>query len=53
MVYRMLDYYAMLYRKYETPVRQYVIYIGEGLATMPHMQNNMKLLHPITSKTGQ
>ncbi len=32
----MLDYYAMLYRKYEIPVRQYVIYIGEGLATMPN-----------------
>jgi len=36
MVYRMLDYYAMLYRKYEIPVRQHVIYIGEGLATMPN-----------------
>jgi predicted transposase/invertase (TIGR01784 family) len=35
MVYRMLDYYAMLYRKYEIPVRQHVIYIGEGKATMP------------------
>jgi len=36
MVYRMLDYYAMLYRKYEIPVRQHVIYIGEGKATMPN-----------------
>jgi hypothetical protein len=36
MVYRMLDYYAMLYRKYEIPVRQHVIYIGEGLASMPN-----------------
>lgn len=31
MIYRMLDYYAMLYRKDEIPVRQHVIYIGEGL----------------------
>ena len=30
MVYRMAEYYIMLLRGYELPVRQYVIYIGAG-----------------------
>jgi predicted transposase/invertase (TIGR01784 family) len=34
MVYRMAEYYIMLLRRYELPVRQYVIYIGEGNPTM-------------------
>jgi predicted transposase/invertase (TIGR01784 family) len=34
MIYRMAEYYIMLLRRYELPVRQYVIYIGEGSPTM-------------------
>ncbi len=34
MVHRMLDYKAMLFRKYLIPVRQYVIYLGKGKLTM-------------------
>ena len=30
---RMVEYWAMLFRKYRIPVRQYVIYIGEGVPT--------------------
>ncbi|RRB03665.1 hypothetical protein [Larkinella rosea] len=35
MVYRMLEYAAMMLRKYKILVRQYVFYIGEGHARMP------------------
>jgi predicted transposase/invertase (TIGR01784 family) len=31
MVYRMAEYYIMLLRRYELPVRQYVIYIGRAI----------------------
>jgi predicted transposase/invertase (TIGR01784 family) len=34
MVFRMAEYYIMLLRRYELPVTQYVIYIGEGNPTM-------------------
>jgi predicted transposase/invertase (TIGR01784 family) len=34
MVFRMAEYYIMLLRRYELPVRQYVIYIGAGIPTM-------------------
>ncbi len=34
MVYRMLEYAALLIRRYELPVQQYVCYIGEGKARM-------------------
>ena len=34
MVFRMAEYYIMLLRRYELPVRQYVIYIGAGTPTM-------------------
>ena len=34
MVLRMAEYYIMLLRKYELPVRQYVIYVGAGNSTM-------------------
>ncbi len=34
MVYRMGEYRMMLERRYRLPVKQYVIYIGEGLANM-------------------
>ena len=40
MVYRMLEYYGILARKYELEVRQYVFYIGEGKAMMVY-----KLIH--------
>lgn len=30
MVGRMLEYYAMLWRKYKLPVRQFVLYLGKG-----------------------
>ena len=40
MVYRMLEYAALLTRRYELPVRQYVCYIGEGTARM-----NTRLSH--------
>lgn len=35
MAYRMAEYFIMLLRKYKTPVRQYVIYIGNDPPTMP------------------
>jgi predicted transposase/invertase (TIGR01784 family) len=35
MVYRMAEYLVMLLRMYKIPVKQYVIYIGEGTPTMP------------------
>jgi predicted transposase/invertase (TIGR01784 family) len=34
MVFRMAEYFIMLLRQYELPVRQYVIYIGAGYPTM-------------------
>jgi predicted transposase/invertase (TIGR01784 family) len=34
MVFRMGEYFIMLLRRYELPVRQYVIYIGAGIPTM-------------------
>lgn len=34
MVFRMAEYFYMLWRRYRLPVRQYVIYIGEGIPTM-------------------
>ena len=34
MVFRIADYYIMLLRRYKLPVRQYVIYIGEGIPAM-------------------
>jgi hypothetical protein len=38
MAYRMYEYHAMLVRKYKIPVKQYVVYLGEGAnddATQP------------------
>jgi len=34
MVFRMAEYYIMLLRRYRTPVRQYVIYLGEPIPLM-------------------
>jgi len=42
MPYRMLEYMAMLLRKYKMPVKQYVIYIGEDRVTMPTSLTNGK-----------
>ncbi len=35
MAYRMAEYLIMLLRMYKIPVKQYMVYIGEGNATMP------------------
>ncbi len=35
MIYRMLEYYAMLARKYQLPVEQYVIFLGSKKSQMP------------------
>ena len=35
MVYRMLDYYGMLERKYKILVKQFVIFLGSDKPTMP------------------
>lgn len=51
MVYRMAEYKAILQRKYQLPVQQYVIYLGKGLSKMsislPPAQriNDFQLLH--------
>ena len=42
MIYRMLEYYAMLERKYRLPVRQFVIFLGTEKPTMPtHLDREM------------
>lgn len=35
MIYRMLEYYAMLARKYKLPIEQYVIFLGSKKPKMP------------------
>ncbi len=40
MAYRMAEYLVMLLRVYRLPVKQYVIYIGEGDAEMPTVLTN-------------
>ncbi|MEM9721383.1 MAG: hypothetical protein AAGA10_19115 [Bacteroidota bacterium] len=45
MVYRMAEYRAILQRKYKLPVRQYVIFLGEGVAKM---RNTLKKEEEIT-----
>jgi len=50
MVFRMAEYYIMLLRQYELPVRQYVIYIGDGNPSMAdhirseHLNFNYQLI---------
>lgn len=39
MIYRMAEYRAILQRKYELPVKQFVIYLGEGV---PRMETQLK-----------
>ncbi len=43
MVYRMLEYYALLLRDYKIELKQYVFYIGKGKAKMPIEINHKKL----------
>ena len=43
MVYRMLEYYALLLRDYEIELKQYVFYIGKGKSKMPTQINHKKL----------
>lgn len=43
MVYRMLEYLGILMRKYKLPVRQYVIFMGEGKSKMPTQLNGFNL----------
>lgn len=43
MVYRMAEYYVMLERKYEIPVKQYVIYLGASKPQMPTHLNRERM----------
>ena len=42
MAFRMAEYYIMLLRRYQIPVRQYVIYMGKGL---PRMVDHIRTEH--------
>ena len=55
MIYRMLEYYAMLERKYKLPVRQFVIFLGTEKPTMPtHLDRKMlKFEFPIFALSEQ
>jgi hypothetical protein len=46
---RMLDYYGMLYRKYELPIHQQVFYLGKGKSRMSNsvMHDNLKFNYHI------
>ena len=43
MVYRMLDYYGMLERKYKLPVEQFVIFLGSDSPNMPTQLDRKRL----------
>ena len=43
MVHRMLDYKAMLFRKYRIPIRQYVIFLGKGKVSMESSLQTLNL----------
>ena len=46
MIFRMAEYWVMLYRKYNIPVRQYVIYIGTGIPDMAdHIHSGRIFFH--------
>ena len=51
MVYRMAEYFIMLERKYELPVKQFVIFLGTGRATMPTLldRDRLKFSFPLVS----
>ena len=43
MVYRMLEYYAMLERKYKLPIEQFVIFLGSEKPKMSNMLDNKRV----------
>ncbi|HEY6902498.1 MAG TPA: hypothetical protein VI233_17695 [Puia sp.] len=43
MAFRMAEYYIMLSRRYQLPVQQYVIYMGEGISRMPDQLHSEQL----------
>jgi hypothetical protein len=51
MVYRMLDYYGMLERKYKMSVKQFVIFLGSDKPTMPTEldRERLKFSYPLVS----
>lgn len=51
MVYRMLEYYAMLERKYKLPVKQFVIFLGTNQPKMPIQldRERLKFSFPLVS----
>ena len=51
MIYRMLEYYAMLERKYKMPVKQFVVFLGAEKPTMPTELDNeiIKFKFPLVS----
>ena len=51
MVYRMLEYYGMLERKYKLPVKQFVIFLGSDKPTMPIEldRERLKFSYPLVS----
>jgi hypothetical protein len=51
MVYRMLEYYGMLERKYKIPVKQFVIFLGQDKPTMSCEldRERLKFSYPIVS----
>ena len=51
MVYRMLDYYGMLERKYKLAVKQFVIFLGSEKPTMPTEldRERLKFSYPLVS----
>jgi hypothetical protein len=51
MVYRMLEYYGMLERKYKIPVKQFVIFLGSDNPKMPTEldRERLKFSYPLVS----
>ncbi|GAB3988233.1 hypothetical protein GCM10028807_10440 [Spirosoma daeguense] len=51
MIYRMAEYYVMLERKYELPIRQFVIFLGSSVPEMPTQLDSayMKFHFPLIS----
>jgi hypothetical protein len=51
MVYRMAEYFIMLERKYELPVKQFVIFLGSDKPTMPTEldRGRLKFSYPLVS----
>jgi hypothetical protein len=49
---RMLDYYELLFAKYELPVRQFVTYVGKGRPNMPTevAHHNLQFWHSLINR---